>query len=342
MKKILSIDGGGIRGIIPGQVLVALEQKLQQRSGNAQARLADFFDFVAGTSTGGILTCLYLSPAAEDPTKARFSAQQAVDLYVENGSAIFDVSLWQKVRSGNGLTDEKYDDAALRRVLDRHFGSLKLSQLLRPCLIPAYDITARQEFFFTQHDARRHGPAYDFLLKDVCRATAAAPTYFEAALTPALDGKAYPLIDGGVFANNPALCAYAEVRNAASNPTTEDMLLVSLGTGQVDKPYPYHKAKDWGKVEWPKPLIDILMSGGAAVTDYQTKRIFSAAGKGSQYFRLQTTDLGAASPDLDNASPANLRALVQLGRAAATTHDADLNRIVDLLLTADSDPLRFT
>jgi len=79
--NILSIDGGGIRGIIPGQVLVALEQQLQQLSGDPNKRLADVFDMIAGTSTGGILACLYLSPDLAT-NRPKFSAAQAVDLYL--------------------------------------------------------------------------------------------------------------------------------------------------------------------------------------------------------------------------------------------------------------------
>jgi patatin-like phospholipase/acyl hydrolase len=77
MKKILAIDGGGIRGIIPGQVLIALEREVRRQSGNSEARLADYFDFFAGTSTGGILTCLYLCPDPDDPGRALFSAEEA-------------------------------------------------------------------------------------------------------------------------------------------------------------------------------------------------------------------------------------------------------------------------
>src|ERR1700712_4852133 len=107
MKKILSIDGGGIRGIVPGQVLVALETKLQQRTNNPDARIADFFDFFAGTSTGGILTCVLLCPSKDDPKKARFSAKEAVQLYVENGDIIFDTNVWHKTISLNGVLEEK-------------------------------------------------------------------------------------------------------------------------------------------------------------------------------------------------------------------------------------------
>ena len=104
--RILSIDGGGIRGIIPGQVLIALEQKLQQLSGDPNKRLADAFDLIAGTSTGGILTCLYLCPD-QGTKRPKFSAAQAVDLYLQHGDNIFDVSLFKSIESLGGITDEK-------------------------------------------------------------------------------------------------------------------------------------------------------------------------------------------------------------------------------------------
>ena len=92
MKKvrILSIDGGGIRGILPGIVLVHLEEKLQEKTGNEDMRLADVFDLMAGTSTGGILTLTYLMP--DENNRPKFTAQKAVDLYLEKGGKIFDVS----------------------------------------------------------------------------------------------------------------------------------------------------------------------------------------------------------------------------------------------------------
>lgn len=341
MKKILAIDGGGIRGIIPGQILVALEQKLQAKSGRPDARLADFFDFFAGTSTGAILSSIYLCPAADNATKARFSAQQAVDLYVQNGGKIFSVSTWKRIESANGVLDEKYDAAELEKALRSYFGDLPLSRLLRPCLIPAYDIQNRRAHFFAQHNPGLKGPSYDFLVRDVCRATAAAPTYFEAAQVKALTGEAYALIDGGVFANNPALSAYSEVRNAQGSPTAESMFIVSLGTGGKHDPYPYDSAKDWGLAGWVRPIIDIMMDGASETTDYHLSRIFSASSNSDQYLRLQPEDLGAASSAIDDASPANISALVKLGADTARKFDAQLERIATTLLADGADAVQF-
>lgn len=342
MKKILALDGGGIRGIIPGQILVALEQKLQAKTGNPEARLADFFDFIAGTSTGGILASLYLCPQPGNTQKARFSAQQAVNLYVENGSNIFSVSWRKRLESGNGVLDEKYEADELEKALRSYFGDLRLSQLLKPCIIPAYDIERRRAHYFAQHNFHLKGLSHDFLVRDVCRATSAAPTYFEAALVKSLSNESFALVDGGVFANNPALSAYAEVRNAQGSPTATDMFIVSLGTGSQQEPYPYASAQDWGLAGWVRPIIDIMMDGASETTDYHLSRVFSAGGQDNQYVRLQPASLGGANPALDDASPANIEALVQLGTATARACEAELERIAAFLVADGSDPVRFT
>ncbi len=86
MKRILSIDGGGIRGIIPGMMLVSLEQKIKKASGNPNAHLSEYLDFFAGTSTGGILISILLCPDPKDPAKPRFSAKDALDIYLKHGT----------------------------------------------------------------------------------------------------------------------------------------------------------------------------------------------------------------------------------------------------------------
>jgi len=342
MKKILSIDGGGIRGIIPGRVLVSLERKLQIKSGKADARLSDYFDFFAGTSTGGILTCVYLCPSADDPSRPRFSAEQALDLYVKNGTRIFDIATWKKIQSVNGILDEKYDAGALEEILDLYFGELRLSQLLKPCLIPAYDIEKRKAHFFSQHDFALRGDGKDFFVKDVCRSTSAAPTYFEAFLAKSFSGVSYPLVDGGVFANNPALCAYSEVRNAENSPIAKDMFVVSLGTGSVNDPYKYQKAKNWGGVGWIKPIIDIMMAGAAETTDYHLQKMFSAVKREKQYLRIQPQDFRNANQEMDDATTENINALIEVGTVTAESCDSELEYIAEALVKDGPDPVEFT
>lgn len=327
--RILSIDGGGIRGIIPGQILVALERELQRRDG-AEARLADYFDLVAGTSTGGILACILLCPDAAG--RPRFTAREAVDLYLEHGDEIFDVPFFHRLRTVGGTADEKYPAAALEQTLESYFGDLQLKQLLKPCLIPAYDIRKRRAVFFTQHDAGR--ASRNYLVRNVARATSAAPTYFEVACIESMARVPRPLIDGGVFANNPALCAYAEARKRFKK-TASRMAILSLGTGDVRKPYEYEEAKDWGPIGWAKPLIDIMMSAVSETVHYQLRQIYETVERPEQYLRIDV-DLSrlpdGVSPEMDDASAQNTRVLEGLGIEAADEHRSALRRFADFLV----------
>lgn len=333
LTRILSIDGGGIRGIIPGQILVILEEKLKAKTGNPDARIADYFDLIAGTSTGGVLTCAYLMPAKNDSgqeLRPKFSASEVVDLYLKRGGDIFSVSLAHKLKTMGGVIDEMYSATELEKALDDYFGETRLSELLKPCLITSYDIKRRMSHFFTQHDAlKRKG--WDYLIKDVARATSAAPTYFECSDIKSVSEVSYPLIDGGVFVNNPTLCAFAEVYNEYKT-APDKMVILSLGTGYSKKEYDYDKAKDWGMIQWVKPLIDIMMSGVSEVVDYQLRQIFEAIGAHGQYVRINTELPIDVSTEMDDASPKNLMALKELGTYTAQNFDTQLDAIVDMLV----------
>jgi patatin-like phospholipase/acyl hydrolase len=266
MKKarILSIDGGGIRGILPGIILTRLEKKLQEKTADDNLRLSDMFDFMAGTSTGGILALAYLIPDENGVTK--FTDQEAVNLYLDRGDEIFDASHWQKIKSGKGILDEKYDAKELEEALEDNFKETEFNELLKPCIISSYDIRNVKPHFFKQHKSKNE--IYNFKVKDIARATSAAPTYFETARIKNDLGTPFPLIDGGVFVNNPALVAYSEVRNMElenidESPMAKDMMIVSIGTGSTSKQYEYKKVKDWGAVGWIKPIIEIMMSGNS-------------------------------------------------------------------------------
>ncbi|MHC1776149.1 MAG: patatin-like phospholipase family protein [Lentimicrobium sp.] len=346
MKKIriLSIDGGGIRGILPGVILTYIEERLMAKEGK-DARISDYFDMIAGTSTGGILTCTYLLPGSDSagkPTKRpKLTARQAVDIYLDRGDDIFRLSMWQKLKSKGGLADEKYDSTEIEKALNDYFGKTMLSELLKPCLITSYDIKSRRAHFFNQIDAIE-SPTHDFPVKEVARATSAAPTYFEVARVKSEFGTPFPLIDGGVFANNPAMCAYAEARSTVfskalgdpdktDNPYAKDMIIISIGTGSSSKPYQYEKAKDWGMIEWIQPIIDIMMSGNSETVNYQLRKIWETTGTPDNYIRLEPS-LYEAKSDMDDASKENLTALHEAGLKFVTDNEKLLNSIVDKLI----------
>ncbi len=341
--RILSIDGGGIRGIIPVMVLDALEKAIQKKEGD-QARLADYFDFIAGTSIGGIIACALLTPIDENTPKSKYSAEDILGLFEKYGGEIFYNSWFSKLLKNkalhilkdivSGITDEAYSAKGLEKVLKKYFGKVTLDKLIKPCLVPAYNTEQRRTFFFTQQKAIYNIERSNFYVKDVCRATSAAPTVFEAARIESLSNVKFSMIDGGIFANNPSLCALAEVRKAEQPPKVENIVLVSLGTGSVRTPYYYDDIKDKPTIGMIPAIIDMMMSGVAETTDYQVRKMFEARKVAHQYFRIDAPNLTNEEAELDNASPRNIELLKSIGFQTAMNYD--LEKIATTLIEMKS------
>jgi uncharacterized protein len=292
--RVLAIDGGGIRGLIPALVLTELERR-------AGRRVFELFDLIAGTSTGGILACALCAPDA-------LPASELVKLYEDEGPEIFDRSLFQRIRSAEGLLDEKYDDAALDRALERFLEHKLLSETRPDLIVPAYDTALPGPYFFKTTKARETPDDDDFPLSIVARATSAAPTYFE----PVESGER-ALVDGGVF---------AEVLNI-EGVSPRDVVLLSLGTGERTHKRSFDEIKDWGLAMWARPILDVVFDGVSDAVHYQLDRVLT----GERYLRLQV-ELTLASDDLDNASEDNLAKLRGHAEELLRDHGADLDKML--------------
>jgi uncharacterized protein len=318
--RILAIDGGGIRGLIPAVVLADLERRTGRRT-------AELFDLIAGTSTGGILACGLTRPG--DDGGPVFSAADLIGLYESEGPEIFHRSLVKRIESADGYADEHYDDSGLNAALQRYLDGTRLSQAVTDLFMTAYEIDRRQAFFFRSSRARTD-PTYDFTFVDAARATSAAPTYFEPVRVSDVAGAdSYALIDGGVFALNPAMAAYAEL--AATGRGDEIDLVVSLGTGSHTRRLPFEDARGWGQLEWARPLVDVVFDGVAQTVDFELAQLLPEG----RYVRLQTL-LTEASDDLDDAGDRNLEALRREGNRLVEERAADLERIAEALAPAGS------
>lgn len=318
--RILSIDGGGIKGLIPAVVLDRIEQRVGRP-------IAECFDLVAGTSTGGILA-VALTRAA-DGGAPMWSAKQLIELYETEGPRIFDRSVFKAVESAFGIEDEKYPRSNLEAALGRYLGDARLKDALTDLLIATYETEQRFPFFFKRRKARED-PAYDFAIADVAYATSAAPTYFEPLKLETSDTVDwFSLIDGGVFAANPAMCAYAEARRHHSD---RELMVVSLGTGELTRSLPHDEVEGWGLREWiwpHTPLLSVIFDGISDTVDYQLTQLLDEG----LYFRFQPK-LDLASDDMDDASPENLRALkLQATRLLAERLEAERFERMCALLT---------
>ena len=332
MKVILSIDGGGIRGIIPGMILVSIEERLKERTGNPDVSITDYFDFFAGTSTGGILISLLLCPSEEDPTRPRFSAKEALGLYLKHGSEIFTTKGIKKVFANLGWLTEKYSSETWERILDGYFGQTKLSELIKPCIITAYNIELRKAHFFRQSGAIARGDRRDFYVKDVCRATSAAPTFFSVAEIYSLAGVRYPLLDGGIFATNPTLSAFVETKRDPEEIIPKDIYILSLGTGSSKKAYDSDEIRQTKALFVVPALLDMMMSGAAEISHFYMMQIFSFLGISNQYVRLEPRNLQSVEEKMDAASPKNIKKLIALGDRVLSERNLVLDRIVDKLI----------
>jgi patatin-like phospholipase/acyl hydrolase len=312
--KVLSIDGGGIRGIIPATILSEIEQR-------TNTRIAHLFDLIAGTSTGGILAIGLVTP--DDSGEPKYSAADLAGLYEKEGQRIFARSLWHQIEALGNLADEKYPADGIEGVLKDYFGDARLKDAITETLITSYEIESRQPWFFARHKAQKD-PAYDFEMKFVARATSAAPTYFEPEVLETTQ-QSGGLVDGGVYANNPALCAYVEAK--ALHPDHDEILVVSLGTGQHTRPIHYDDAKDWGLAMWAKPILNVVFDGVSDTVDHQMTILCRDSDDGDpRYYRFQT-ELNVGSDDMDNATATNMLALKEKAKEIIRERSPDIDKL---------------
>lgn len=323
--RILSIDGGGIRGIIPAMVLAEIEE----RTG---VPTAENFDLIAGTSTGGILALGLSIPDNEG--NPQFTAADLANIYTERGEEIFN----QDQREGNdlealvaairdllafiewvpgvgdriepirellphleGLTDERYSNEGLRRVLRDQLGTATLGDALTRTMVTTYDMQSRRPIFLRSWEPIDE----DVQMSDAALATSAAPTFFEPVQLT-IGEQARTLIDGGIFVNTPTVSAYAEAIGIFPGET--DFFVLSLGTGESTQQLDYEDAVNWGKLEWLPELLECMFDGMSDATDNQMERLL-----GENYIRLQG-DLDPGNEAMDNASAENIEDLEELAQ----------------------------
>ena len=319
MKKILSIDGGGVRGIIPAMVLAEIEEQTGKP-------IAELFDLVVGASTGGILALGLVAPDRLAPAQPRYSADQFLGFYLEESHAIFDKSLFYKIT--RGIFARRYHARALENALKTYFGPTMLSEALTPVVVPSYEIHGRFTAFFKSRDVTEKKIERDVFMRDVARAGSAAPTYFVPKKI-----KAYPdatFIDGGVFANNPAMCAYAEAKEIF--PDDDDLLVVSLGTGNPQLTIEFGNFRNWGLLGWARPLWYILMDGSSDVVHHQLNHVLPEREEAKRYYRFQIELEKPGTEKLDDGSEENLNDLVELGQELLDTNREDIRKLCQQLM----------
>lgn len=319
--RILSIDGGGIRGIIPAMILAELEQR-------AARPICELFDLIAGTSTGGILALALNKPDAAG--KPAYSAARLIELYEREGDTIFSPA-WHRWPIIGFLFDVffvRYSARHIQRILLQYFGETRLRDVITPVLLTAYELHKRDPWLFKSRRAKTEAD-HDFPMHVAAYATAAAPTYFPPLKLPAPEPwKYYALVDGGVYAQNPAMAVYVEAHTMY--PDARDFIIVSVGTGSTSKPIPYNKAKRWGLAGWARPILDVVFDGVSDTVDYELDQLLPPAGGSKRHYRFQV-DLAEGEDAMDDPSPANIERLKARAQQLIAASAADLAALADAL-----------
>ncbi len=321
MVKLLAVSGGGVKGIIPAVILTEIERRTGKR-------IANLFQHIAGTSTGAILALGLTVPSPSNYTEPKFTADELLNFYEMYGDKIFEVSTLSKLRILRPFLNPKFSEKNLEDILNTYFEDSMLSQVVTDVLITSYEIEKRIPFMFKSSKARKNR-TYNFRVKDVARATSAAPTFFRPHLIKGMlqNDPSYALIDGGVYTNNPSMDLFVEGLN--QYPEEQEFLLVSLGTGQMTKQIPYKKAKYYGLIGWGAEgrILNVMMDGQDKVVDYHLKNTFSDR----RYFRFNP-ELTPGTEALDNASKDNINKLKDIAHNLIKTESQRIDELCNILL----------
>lgn len=289
--KILSVDGGGIKGLYSSTILEHLEQRF--------GPLSDYFDMICGTSTGGLIAlCLALKIPAKDISK----------IYEEQGHQIFPKRTWLGGIIRQTFWKGKYSDEPLKKILQSVFEEKTVADLRNLVCIPSYSLTDARPWIFK----RDHGKLdrdNNTLLVDVALATSAAPTYFPLCEIPAYNHKQF--IDGGVWANNPTLVGVIEALTyfvGKDKPfSSVEILSVSSLNNTAGKPVGLKRRRSF--INWRNDLFDTSLIGQSHFTDYFMNKLCEMNDIKIRYTRIPSEQISAEQQHLVKLDCAEKKAI---------------------------------
>ncbi|MEN6374632.1 MAG: TIR domain-containing protein [Smithella sp.] len=322
--RVLSLEGGGVRALITCRVLIFLEEKLHLLSGS-DVRLADYFDLIVGTSTGGVLALLH---AGSDLSAARI----ATEFRAHIGAAIQEPPVISTL-----LTGFIHRTPQIEFHLPSVIEEKKLSEIDIPCLVPVFDLIRHEPLLLGSHLAKQ-GVHPDMTIKDVALASVSAPLLFPPYELQMPSGEKAFLIDGGLFATNPAALALEEAQNLGpTSLVTSEICLLSLGNGSSRRET--GNPLDWKIPRWIIESIEIPMRASVTLVDKSLRQLFQRVGFPRQYLRIDA-DIAAYTERtfrMDDTNPAALAELERIGDLIAKAHESQLEEFAQLLVSNAPD-----
>lgn len=295
--RILSLDGGGLRGI--AQLLVL--KRIEIITGK---KIHELFDLIVGTSTGGIIAC---GLTAEENGRNALTIDKLIELYTTNADVIFpkqDNKFKQLYRSIKGIFNNKFNEDGLENQLEKYFKDIRLSETLKPVIITSYDINQNEIIMFKSRLANLIG--FDAKLKDVCRATSAAPTYLPPYKMNYMNVDRL-LIDGGVYINNPAMAGISDsLRHKYEDEEIkmEDIQVMSIGSGMYSEKVGAGQKK-FGVVMWGPVISTVMIQASAKLVDYECEQLPL-----DKFLRLQFIIDEEDRADMADSRPETIRYII--------------------------------
>lgn len=310
--KILSIDGGGIKGLYSSSILASLELKTGKS-------ITDHFDMICGTSTGGLIAIGLANG---------MSAQSLVDLYINQGSKIFPTSDNYFIRSFQNsmktikqlFFSNKHSVRPLKRILEGLFGDKTMNDADNLLCIPSFNLTNGQPKVFKKSGSHtEHFVDSTIKLVDIALATSAAPSYF-----PIHEHNNFLYTDGGVWANNPTLCGLLEAIDyyVGEGKEFDDFSILSISSITTPNGWVSTSNKSKSIVGWNKKIFQTAMDGQSYFTDYFLRKIVSKINPKGNYFRIKSPDLSSAQMKIitmDRADKITLLTIQALGNQVGNT-----------------------
>ncbi len=332
---VLSIDGGGIRGLVPARIL----QEIEERTGKP---IAELFDMVGGTSTGAILAAGLTVPDETNPSKPRHTAQEMKNFYHTLSPKIFPELRFKSLRklSSSAL----YDPKPLEDALHEKLGDARMRDALTHLLIPATDIKNFRPVWITylkgQKDTSPEGWS-SMLMRDAVRASTTAPTYFPAKYYETQPHDDMPnvthrhaLIDGGFFAGNCMRRMMTQARKIA--PPDAEIVVVHLGTGNIENtlsPSEFNKlgpigmiSKSNGNLLLSLVINMSLMDVANDLKDEIGDRFFSFDG-----IIDEENNKNDPASSMDDASQENMKALEKFAERIIRENNDEMDRLCEVL-----------
>jgi len=296
-KYILSLDGGGVRGIYTMDILNQISKYLG-------VPVQDKFDLIVGTSIGGIISSALAVEHLKLPLDGMFSQK--------NIETIFDKSIWDKILKYAQFCPI-YDGKGKTQILKNYLGDITLGDIQKNLVLTSWNLTQNMPVLFSTNNENYK----DIKLVEACDATSAAPIYF-----PPVQIQNDYYIDGGVACNNPIMAAYMEAKRLYPN-TPLRILSIGTGIGPHDSDWKSSKVADWGTPQWMcNGLLELVMDSPTEMLLYQMNELFmSRELVDSQLLRLDTAIPNIVLDDTNNSH------IDYLKKAALSTFETNLEAI---------------